>query len=333
MKKFILALIFVAGVPALASTKDIKQFVFVGDKVEDSFVLNAQKTHTEYRTDVITTTCYREEFAGYHQVCRTDYRTECHQERRCRIVHNVRECWYENVCRQYPYTHCYQEPYYYTVPYTCQKTVQVPFEVKDFDVQAKVRVNYGALPEGLKLSETFSLELVGDQLVLKTLKEKSNALIFVDKQVSEFLAGGLKTIEATYTLEFVALDAIAKPLTTKPSGFAVSNNENFSFVTGAIKNPEFFTMHFVMKKAKFLASDDTVVNVELPVESLGGVVTGATTRFNMTLTSLGFPANRKDGKYTVDVTLKAIVDQSKLLNPKNLPKNLAVKGEGKFKLK
>lgn len=332
MKRLLVCAVFALGIQAQASTTDSKLFLFDGVKTQDNFVLNTEKTHTEYRTEVVNKTCYRQVFDGYRQQCETRYETRCRIEQDCRIVNGTRICEDRQICHNYPRTYCYQVAEYRTEAYTCQETVAVPYSVKDFDVQSTVKVVYGAAPAGLSVNESLALSLVGDQLALSAKNVKSNVLIFVDKQVHENLAGALKTIDATYTLSFMNLADVVGPLSSKPTNFVLSGTETLTWDTKLLTHPELFTVNLVIKKAKALASDPVVADQLLPATAFTLLNAGNTTRFATTLTAAGV-TSRDKGTYKVYVKLGANVDVPKLLNPNVLPVALEVKGEGKFKLK
>ncbi len=332
MKRLLLSVILATGVFAQAGTVDSKIFSFNGSKPQDDFVLNAEKTHTEYRTEVINKTCYRDEFIGYVRQCETRYETRCHIVRECQIVNGNRQCWDRQVCEQYPQTYCYDVPQYRTVAYACQETISVPYSVKDYDVQATVKVIYGALPAGLSANEGFKVELLGDQVSLTARNAKSNLLIFADVQSHENLAGTLKTMDVTYTLRFMSLADVAGPLSAEPTNFILTNNENLTWDTKALARPDLFSVHLEIKKSKTFG-DKVVVDQLLPATAFDMTTLGSTTRFATTLTEAGLAASdREEGKYKVYVTLEANIDSAKLINPSNLPKELSIEGEGKFKL-
>ena len=53
----------------LASSGESKSFTYDGSQDSVELILRGEKTHTEYRTETRTTTCYRTEIVGYRTIC------------------------------------------------------------------------------------------------------------------------------------------------------------------------------------------------------------------------------------------------------------------------
>jgi hypothetical protein len=56
-----------------ASTSDVHSVIVENNDKVDTFSLNTVTTRTEYRTETVQSTCYRQEIIGYRRVCRDDF--------------------------------------------------------------------------------------------------------------------------------------------------------------------------------------------------------------------------------------------------------------------
>lgn len=171
---------------AFASTSDFHSVIIENNEKTDSFALNTETTRTEYRTEVVQDTCYRQEIVGYRRVCngfvsfnqiigvepkdvgphpapgphprdprdpppeRKDPRPEPRPNPRPEPRPEPRPNPYPNP---YPYPEprprppvCYDEPIYREVAYSCMRTISVPYEVLDHQSTANVNVKLSAAP-------------------------------------------------------------------------------------------------------------------------------------------------------------------------------------------
>ncbi|MBY0451586.1 MAG: hypothetical protein K2P92_01040, partial [Bdellovibrionaceae bacterium] len=163
---------------ALSDSGESKSFVFQGQP-SVSLVLRGEKTHTEYRTETYQTTCYRSEFSHYEQRCVNVPVTVCDlmteqlvpgpsnpkpggpggdPDRPPRFPEPGPS---EPSCRTEYRQSCSQEAVYVDVPYSCTKTRQIPYEVKDADTLNRVVLNFGAVPAGISLNDTFAVKASG----------------------------------------------------------------------------------------------------------------------------------------------------------------------------
>lgn len=70
MKKFLsIVLMSSLATTGFASTVDSRTVIVENNEKHDSFALNTVTTRTEYRTEVVQSTCYRQEVVGYRRVC------------------------------------------------------------------------------------------------------------------------------------------------------------------------------------------------------------------------------------------------------------------------
>jgi len=70
MKKLLaIALMTSLATTSFASTSDFHTVIVENNEKQDNFSLNTVTTRTEYRTEVVQSTCYRQEIVGYRRVC------------------------------------------------------------------------------------------------------------------------------------------------------------------------------------------------------------------------------------------------------------------------
>jgi hypothetical protein len=70
MKKLLsIVLMSSLATTGFASTLDSRTVIVENNEKQDSFALNTVTTRTEYRTEVVQSTCYRQEVVGYRRVC------------------------------------------------------------------------------------------------------------------------------------------------------------------------------------------------------------------------------------------------------------------------
>lgn len=70
MKKILaIALMSSLATSSFASTSDFRTVIVENNEKQESFSLNTVTTRTEYRTEVVHSTCYRQEIVGYRRVC------------------------------------------------------------------------------------------------------------------------------------------------------------------------------------------------------------------------------------------------------------------------
>ena len=159
---------------ARASTRDVEVISFTGAGSNKTLLLSADKTHTEYRTEVEARTCWRQ------------------------------EVYYQQVCRPngpgLPPT-CYTQPVYRSVPYTCYVNVQVPYEVFDYHVQASVDVRFGDVPAGLTANERVTVALNGDVVSLSAVGTKSMVMELSGLDQAVTMNGNVKNIAAIATID------------------------------------------------------------------------------------------------------------------------------------
>lgn len=177
----VLSLMFALGAFASSETKT---FFYDGTQDFIQLSLNAEQTHTEYRYEQRRTICYRQDVF---------YTTSCHSTPQGGRV-------------------CQTIPHYRTVSYPCIQTVQIPYEVKDYDVEANVSLSVASLP-GATVGETFKVTLNGDRLSLSAASGFKKYFLILNKaKISSSINGSIKMIDASYTTSLVEAAPVVKAL-------------------------------------------------------------------------------------------------------------------------
>ena len=219
MKILTAVFLFLLALSSFAST-ETKTFFYDGSQDSVQMSLQAEETHTEYRYEQRQTICYRQ------------------------VVH------YETICHTNPQgqTNCRTVPRYVTVAYSCIQTIQIPYEVKDFDVIANVNLQVNELP-GITPGETFKVKLDEDSLSLTAVGSKKFFLIQKTNNVNTRVSGSVKIIDAQYTVDLVEAAPVVKALEVSDVSL---RNTLLSFKTGAIEVRDLIGFHLNVKKAKIL---------------------------------------------------------------------------------
>lgn len=182
MKMLSILVMLVMSVSSFASS-ETKTFFYDGSQDSVELLLQAEKTHTEYRYEQRSSICYRQQ-VFYRTICQGNPRGG-------------------RVCRSVPE--------YRTVSYPCIQTVRVGYEVKDYDVDADVKINVingSALPAG----EAFNVTLNGDELSLAVVGSKKFIAVLKKSNVQSSMSGAVKLVKGSYTAELVEAAPVLKAL-------------------------------------------------------------------------------------------------------------------------
>lgn len=242
MKMFSGLLFLALSFSSLASSGESKTFVYDGTQSSIQMVLNGEKTHTEYRTDVIQTICYRQEIVGYRTVCTGGGYGPGPRP------------------RPMPGRVCSQHPIWRTVSYPCSQTVRTPYEVKDYDVNAQVLLDVSALESTLKPNEKFTVTLHGDDLTITAQGSKNFFLVLKKQDKQPYMSGSVKFIDALYAVELVEAQPVLKALSM--TNISIKDSL-LSVKMGPVAQPENigFSLNIVRKRT--LASDIVLFDREL----------------------------------------------------------------------
>lgn len=235
MKILLVILSLFSAMSAFASS-ETKTFFYDGSQDSAQLALRSEQTHTEYRYEQRRRTCYREEVV---------YRTTCR-----RTPQGQREC--------------HTTPYYRSVPYTCIETVSIPYEVKDYDVEANINLSVTKLP-AQAAGETFIATLNGEKLSLTATGSKKFFILLKKSEVNTTINGSIKFLSAVYEAELIDATEVVKSL--EMSNIAIKNSI-LSFKMGPINSPELIGFSLNVAKAPLLGSNRTLFDRELALTEI-----------------------------------------------------------------
>jgi hypothetical protein len=245
--KMLLGLLALAiSFSTLASSGESKSFTFDGTQNSIQLLLKGDKTHTEYRIESRHTTCFRTELVGYRQVCSGGYGGP-RGPRGPRGPMN-----------------CYQQPVYRQVAYSCVEQVRIPFEVKDFDVEASVLLDVSKLASATASpSERFVVTLNGDDLTLTAVGSKKFFIVLKKQDIRTRMNGSVKFIDGLYATELIEAAPVLNAL--KMTNISLED-EGLTVKMGPVATREniAFSLNIVKKRA--LASDTVLLDRELSMD-------------------------------------------------------------------
>jgi hypothetical protein len=206
MKMLIGLLALSLSLSTLANSGESKTVTFDGSQDLFELTLRGEQTRTEIRVEEVRSTCYRDELIGYRTICSPGmgpghFPGGFYDPRFPRPYPG-------HYPGPYPYPrNCWREPVYRSVAYSCVRTVRTPVEIKEFDVEARVRVAvqnvYATVP-----NEKISLSLKGDKLNIIAQGSKKFMIMLRNKELSSSVSGNQKMIDAAYELELVDADEL-----------------------------------------------------------------------------------------------------------------------------
>lgn len=252
MKLFIGLLSVAVSFSALASTVDTKTFAYDGSVNSVELLLKSEKTHTEYRVEQRQSTCYRQEVYGHRTVCTGGG------------YYGPGPGFPGPGRRPYPgpgpVRSCWTEPMYRTVPYSCIQTVNVPFEVKDYDVDARVIVDVTKLSSEATPGETFKVTLNGDNLSFDVAASRKFFVVKKQQAVRSSMNGSVKMIDGLLAAELIEAAPVLKAI--KMTDISVENGV-LNFDIGPVASMDNLGFSLKVVKVKTFGSDTTLLDREL----------------------------------------------------------------------
>lgn len=277
MKLFAGLLTLALSFASLASSGESRSFVYDGSQNSVELVLRGEETHTEYRYEDRQSICYRTEIVGY--------RTVCHSSPGPGPGHRPGP-----GPRQ-----CYRQPIYRQVSYPCMQTVRIPYEVKDFDVDARVVIDVTNLSNAISSGETFTASLKGDTLKFTAKGSKKFVIVLKKQSVRSNLVGAVKYMDAFYAVELVEAAPILKAINVNKVSV---KKPLLTFEAGVNSNPA-ISYSLKVVKNKTLGSDDVLFNRELASTELNATSNEVVTTAQVNLDNLGVKLSSGKFKFTV----------------------------------
>jgi hypothetical protein len=303
MKSFIFISLFLS-IQALADAT----FKIDGSGQSFTATIFGERTHTEYREETESYTCYEEVCDGSREVCHTEGGGQ-----ECGITPSGYQC--------YPvpgHTECDTVPVCHSVPDTCYRTVQVPYQVKDWDVQNELilvapRSQLGALDEVLEVEQT------GESVRVSARSTSKIALIYSKKEYQTLsFDGSLKKMATVVTLSYADLIAAANPLLKGMSELSADNKE-VSFTLGRVyrtDNLSFFAdiSRYILVFPKRLIQRALTAE-EYTIEDVGDDLS----KVKINLEKLGIADKIKGKTIHFEISTKLDVPLDNLVNRQDLP--------------
>ena len=290
------------SVGALASSGEARHFSISDSTTYIDTILRGEKTHTEYETRQVRTTCTRQE---------VEYRTVCTSGPR----HPHPGHGYPGPGPRYPHnggTVCQTVPHYRTVIYPCTQSQTVSYEVKDYDVEARVSINVTNASAFKDASGTLSAHLNGENLYLQASGAKKYFVMLKNKNSKSRITNGVKYLDVNFEVELVKAAPALAGLSL--SNLKVEENGNALGFNVGTNNLNDFAIELNIVRNKLIGSDSVVINRELAAHEVE--ITGSNNRARIDFSRIN--VELRGGKF--DITA-AIVYKGKgvLLNDIDFP--------------
>ena len=278
--KMLVGLLFLAiSFTSIASTGESKTFTYNGTQNSVELILRGEKTHTEYRYENRTVTCYRTEIVGYRTICTGGPGPGPGPG-------------YPGP-RPYP-RNCYQEPVYRQIAYPCTQTVQIPYEVKDFDVDARVLISVSNLSAASTPGENFIVNLQGDNLSIQTQGSKKFFLMLKKLDNSSRMNGNVKFIDANYSIELIEAAPVLKALNM--TNISIENSV-LNFNLGLVTSTKNIGFSLKVLKKKVFGDDIVLFDRELSLSEIIINANNSGSAADVNVEKLG--VNLEEGKYSL----------------------------------
>lgn len=268
-----------------------------------------------------------------------------HQE--CGLVPGHRECYQtpsHRVCSQLPghevctsnpsHEECNTVTDYKTEYYSCTETVNVPYTVKDSEIENSVVVNVEiklSLPSGLK--EVIDLVQTPTALTLKSVKSTAKVLVYAT-QTSKVISdnGRLKKLETVVSIKMIdrnlALGAFLSPL-----GELTADNNGLKITMGPVADPTTVRFDLTIKRNKLLGKDEVVIQRALTINEVAYAASGNQTIASVDFAKLGIQDKIKGKKVKISLQVQPNVSVDSVVNTQDVPAGLGGKKELETRLK
>jgi hypothetical protein len=290
MKIFIGLAFFSLSFGLLANADDSRTFVYDGSEDSKEFVIKTAKFHTEERKEEVINTCYKEVVAGHRSICSGT---------------SMPGAYYPGPYYPGPrrasgayFGQCYSEPFYRKVPYSCKGEARTPFQVQDYQIEARFLVDVINLSGLSSSGETFTVSLEKEIPLFRANGSKKFFIIKKNEKIKSQMTGSLKMIDVQYVAELIeaspflasvkmnSVEVLDSTLKVKLSASPFQKNIGFS-------------VKVVQNK---LTSDKNIFEKELLENEFVITESSEAVEASVDLRKLGLSLN--DGKFSI--TVKAI---------------------------
>lgn len=328
---------------ASASTVDSYSIRLNGQDSTENVVLKATQTKTLYRDEIIDSTCYRTVQRGWELQCQMYPEVVCYdvpdyphpgprpgfpgpgpgpRPRMSSELSNI--TGFETrrrVCDTRYVQRCHNVPRYVEEAYACKKTVQIPYEVFDYNAENTVTAKL-AYKTNTENYYDCNLDLVQNGGSFGMNTNCSNLLVFTSQASKNLSAGDVVKTQTTVNAELYDLKNYTAPISKGVKNLRLQG-QNVVFTSGDLSVNKNFTIKLYVERRKLLKKDITIINRKLtPAEYTFTKTADGEGTVTISLTKLFGGINRsKKHIIAVDVELLSNSNSSlKLLNTSLLPK-------------
>jgi hypothetical protein len=302
-----------------ATSVDEEQVLLTHSRQTYQLQLNTEKTHTAYREETVPQTCYRQVYAGSVPECRWVTEQICTRDFYGRV-------WCRPINRQV----CYDRPVYRQEPYTCYRTVQIPYEVFDYYVTANVQMNYSQIESqsNNEMGESvINFSLKGDEMSLQGRSTEGLLLYLADRRIETRVEGNHKFLDINYRVQGISKEQYVAPFIGGIRNVRIDGQGLLTFNLGQLLSKEIVALTLTVERRK-LGKDELVFHDLLAKSNWSFENTPDGSLVKVTLPQLMTLKSKK--KYRLNLRASAPLDRSRLLNAADLG-NTEVHTEFKFK--
>lgn len=311
MKTLLASLVFAAGISiSCLSSAATVQIPMNGVQNTLSTMIRGEITHTEYRTEQVEATCYETVHVGSEQVCH-----EVGGGQECGITPEGRKC------HSLPsHSECHSEARYEERPYTCYRTEQIAFPVKDYDVENEVTVILPDARELGVLSESLLLNQSGERLHVEARNTSKKVLIYAEVIQEPAMTFGLtKRLSSVVKITVLDRQKYIGAATVPMSDLSVEK-ESLVFTAGEVTDPRFLNLDVDFRVERWFRDDEILVGrrynaSELVIENLGN----GQSKIIFDFAKLGILEKLKGKSLKFHVTMKMEIPRENLVNTQDVP--------------
>jgi hypothetical protein len=240
------------GFSQISLANDSAIFNYTGDLGAQNFRLQSSVSHTEYRTETESYSCEVQVQDGTETTCQSYERHDCHETADS-----------ERICSDGPTRVCSETPTYHTEESTCYNTVQVPYEVYDYDLVSNVEFHFNSFPKS-NMNEGFHLTQSGESLSVNAFSSSGLIIKASSTTTNTHMdsAHGVKTQDVSFVVSFEE----AKPVMAAVAGGLKNQKiegKTLSFEVGDLSQPETFSLHLFAQRKRFIIKDITLIDRDL----------------------------------------------------------------------
>jgi hypothetical protein len=307
MKLFFGLMSLVMSFASVASSGETKTFFYDGSRPSVELILRGEKTHTEYRYETRPGTCFRTEIVGYRTICTGGPGPGPRPGPR-------------------PYPgggNCWREPIYRQVAYSCPQTVQIPYEVKDYDVEARLIIDVTKMSD-VAANETFTATLNGDDLSITVKGSKKFLVVQKRRDIRSNMNGSVKFIDGLLAVDMIEAAPVLNTLKMSKIAF---KNDTLNYNLGPIAGRASFGYSLKAVKNRRVGSDIVLFDRELNPSEIDLGASSDATVASINVDKLGIEMNDAKVTFTAKAFFKtegALLNQAQFAEELETTRSLVV---------